>query len=174
MLFGQYCEENDLLIDLQKRHTILFSRKISYRDVNSDLYIDNVALNHYLNIKDLDVILDAKLYSEMEVEEIVRKARSNLGFIFQVYKGYTKLESLCLYIIGTVIWNLMLISECHYYSVEKFVADIRMICLSYSVSYFSNEYIFYIFVSARCKTSKSSFSPLHFFPNVLWKIKKYN
>lgn len=86
--FQNYCKLNKLYLNIDKCHYITFSRlTINYL---FPYHINNTLLTKVKSVKDLGVMLDSKLVFDTHIENIIRKAYRNLGFIARNTKSFTK------------------------------------------------------------------------------------
>lgn len=111
-LFSSYCTTNRLHLNLDKCQHILFSRQIDPPAVN--LFFQNNPIATVTLVKDLGILLDSKLSFVNHIEDIVRRAWRNLGFILRVTKDFrhhSSLITLFLSIVrpileyATTVWN---------------------------------------------------------------------
>ena len=90
--FLQWCNLNELFLNVQKCNVISFTRRRS--KITFDYSIDNIALNRVKLIKDLGVLLDEKLTFSKHVEYVIAKSYSMLGFLMRTCKQFTNILSL--------------------------------------------------------------------------------
>jgi len=82
-----YCQQNKLILNINKCKFMRFTRNKSIVDFNYS--IDGVDLVRVESIRDLGVVLDNKLSFDEHIEHIVAKSNKMLGFIMRTCKFFT-------------------------------------------------------------------------------------
>lgn len=90
--FHDYCISNKLDLNISKCICITFTR--SPHPISFDYSINQQSLQRTDRIRDLGVILDAKLLFDKHVDHITSKAMKTLGFIIRVTKNFKMAKSL--------------------------------------------------------------------------------
>lgn len=86
-LFLIWCFKNDLTLNINKCHSITFSRKKS--DIPFVYKLNNTCLTKIDFVKDLGVICDSQLNFGLHIDHMVNKANSVMGFIKRWSKEFS-------------------------------------------------------------------------------------
>lgn len=84
--FADWCRLNRMVLNVTKCSVISFGRKRSL--LHHDYCLDDTYLKRQTTVKDLGVMMDAKLDFKDHVAYIVSKASSQLGFVFRFAKKF--------------------------------------------------------------------------------------
>ncbi|KAG7296239.1 hypothetical protein JYU34_021353 [Plutella xylostella] len=80
--FVNYCEDNNMRLNVDKCYCITFTRKQNTIDYTYNLHGDEI--KRVYKIRDLGVILDSKLHFNLHVDNIINRAFKNLGLILRL------------------------------------------------------------------------------------------
>lgn len=147
--FEEYCQRNNLDLNVSKCHSITFTRKIN---ITKHIYtLKGSELKQLNEIRDLGVIHDSKLSYEKHVDHIAKKANKAMGFIIRSCSQFSDIKIVkilyCSYVRSILeycsqVWN-------PHYDVyinrlesiqRKFVRFLQYKCNTYDLNY-----------EARCK-----------------------
>lgn len=88
----QWCRSNKLFLNSEKCYVMSFTRKLS--KIEFDYMINDVNLKRPQVIRDLGVLLDAKLTFSKHIAHIIAKAYSMLGFVMRICKDFKNIQAL--------------------------------------------------------------------------------
>lgn len=110
--FQYFCEQNSLVLNLDKCHTMSFSR--NFNVTITDYKLCGRKLQKLSDVKDLGVIFDNKLIFDKHIANISNRANKMLGFIIRTCYEFKNVQSIrMLYMayvnsilnFASVIWN---------------------------------------------------------------------
>ena len=90
--FLKWCVDNELFLNINKCNVISFTRKKSF--VEFTYMFEAVVLKRVREVRDLGVLMDAKLTIAKHVEAIVAKSYSMLGFMMRLCKNFRSAQTL--------------------------------------------------------------------------------
>lgn len=88
----RWCLLNDLKLNLDKCVTISFTNR--RQPILFDYQLNNTTVEKVCKVKDLGVVFDSKLTFKYHIQELVKKAHRNLGFIIRITKDFTSSDCL--------------------------------------------------------------------------------
>lgn len=121
---ANWCEANNLLLNIKKCHSFSFFRSLTCIDFKYN--INETELTRLQIVKDLGIILDSKLSFDEHLDYVISKSLSMLGFLKRNTSDFTNIDSLlCLYTslvrphleYCSIVWNP--IHNCKIVRLEK-------------------------------------------------------
>ena len=88
----QWCEVNQLYLNIKKCNVISFTRKRS--KIEFGYSVNGVQLNRLKVVKDLGILMDEKLTFGKHIEYVIAKSYSMLGFISRTCKEFRSVRTL--------------------------------------------------------------------------------
>lgn len=108
----KYCQDNLLFLNLEKCHSVTFSRNIT--TITHIYQLLDTNISRLGSVKDLGVVFDSKLLFNLHIEAAVTSASKMLGFVLRQSRYFTDVRSVVLLYnafvlgrlsFGSCVWN---------------------------------------------------------------------